>query len=64
MMLAQKVVTDVQTFMPVMFHELFQNPSCMNCVEVNSVMDFIDRTLTNLQLVYHFLKSHPSVTEN
>jgi hypothetical protein len=65
MILAQKVVTDVQMVLPVLFYELFWNGFCTNFMEVKSVMDdFIDRTLTDLQLFCHFINSHPSVVES
>jgi len=59
--LAEKVVTDVHTVTPMLFHELFWNPTCTEFMEVKSVTeDSIHRTVTNLQLVFHF-NSHPSV---
>jgi hypothetical protein len=36
---ANKVLTDIKMDMPVLFHELFWNPSCTNLMEVKFVMD-------------------------
>jgi hypothetical protein len=45
--------------------ECFQNPYCTNFWEVKSVMDdSISRTMTNLQLVCHFVDSQPSVVKD
>jgi len=51
--------------MPILFHELFWNPSCTDFMEVKFVLDdFIHRNMTNLQLVCHFTDSHPATVEN
>jgi hypothetical protein len=61
----QKSVTDVQMVMPMLFHELFWNPSCTKFTEVKSVVgDFIGRILTNLQLVCHVINSHHCIVRN
>lgn len=39
MILARKVIEDGQTIMPMLFHELFQNLTCTNFMEVKYVMD-------------------------
>jgi len=49
----------------VMDCELFRNPSCTNCSNVDSVVrDFMGRTVTDLQTICHFLSSHPSLVHN
>lgn len=61
----QKAVTDVQTVISVLFHELFGNTPCSNFTEAKSVKrEFIGTTVTNLYLVCHFTGSHPPVLEN
>lgn len=64
MIVALKAGTEIQTVISVLFHQLFGDPSCTHFVDMKSVMDdFISRTVTNLQLVRHFIISHPSVVE-
>jgi hypothetical protein len=59
------VIIHVQMVTPMLCHELFQNLSCTNFMEVKSVMDeFIGSTVTNLQLVCHFINSCPPVIKN
>jgi hypothetical protein len=44
-----KVLADIQGFAHVMNCELFGNPSCKNCTNVDSVVhDFMGRTVTDL----------------
>jgi hypothetical protein len=65
LMIPVRALTPVQSVMPVLFHELFQNTSCTNLLEVKSLVnDFRGRTMTNLQLVYHFIIRHPPVVAN
>jgi hypothetical protein len=54
-------VTDVQTYALFLFRELFRNPSCTNFWKYSLSYDFIDRTLTTLQLVYRLFDSHISI---
>jgi hypothetical protein len=50
--------TDAQMVMPM----LFWNPPCRQHIDVKSVGDdFIGRTMTNLQLVFHFINSQSAV---
>jgi hypothetical protein len=57
----QKKGTDVQMVMPM----LFWNPPCRQLIDVKSVEDdFIGRTMTNLQLVSHFIDSLSPVVES
>jgi len=50
--------------MPILFHELFQDTCSANQMQVKSVIDFMGRTMTNLELVCHFIDSCPSVVKN
>jgi hypothetical protein len=61
----EKAARDLQTVTPVLFHELFWNQPCTNITEAKSVMDdFIDRTVTNLQLVCQFIDNQFPTVEN
>jgi hypothetical protein len=60
-----RAVTPLQRVMPVLFHEMFGNTSCTNLLEVKYLVNYFrGRTMTNLQLVYHFIISHPPVVAN
>jgi hypothetical protein len=57
--LPQKAVTDVQTVMLMLFHNLLWTPHYANFMEVASLVgDFIGRTMPNQQLFCHFIDSH------
>ena len=61
----QKPLEDVQAFLFVQFFELLWDPSCTAFMEGWPVVDsFIGWTMTNLQLMCHFINSHPSVLQD
>jgi hypothetical protein len=61
----QKPFQDVQTFLFMQFFELLWDPSCADFMEGQPVVDsFIGCTMTNRQLMCHFINSHPSVLQD
>jgi hypothetical protein len=53
-----EMVTDIQTAMPTLIHQLFWKPHCTDFMEVNFLTEeFTGRTMTNLQLVCYFNSS-------
>jgi hypothetical protein len=65
MILAQKVIKRVETVVPVPFLGLFWNPPCTNFTEMTFVVDnVVGRSMTDPQLVCHFIDCHPPVVEN
>jgi len=58
----QKPFADVQTFLFAQFYELHWVSSYTDFIDGKSVLDnFIGCTMANLQLMCHFINSHPSV---
>jgi hypothetical protein len=61
----EKAARNLQTVTPVLFHELLWNQPCTNVTEAKSVADdFIDRTVTNLQLICQFIDNQLPTVEN
>ena len=66
MMKAVKIsLADCHMVVLVLSCELFWNPSCRNFMRANSVVvDLICRTMTDVQMLCHFVNSRPSVIQN
>ena len=58
----QKALADVQAIAFVRFCEKFWDPSCTDFSKVKSYADdFTGRFMTNLNMIYFFINSHPSL---
>jgi len=56
------LLADVQARLFMQHCELFWDPSCTNFMKAKSIVDdFIGRTMTNLQMICHFINSQSSV---
>ena len=61
----QKALADCHTVALVLFCELFWNPSCRNFMKAMPVVDdLMCRTMTDVQMLCHFVNSRPSVIQN
>jgi len=58
----QMLLEHVQARLFMQHCELFWGPSCTNFMKVTSIVDdFIGRTMTNLQMICHFINSQSVV---
>ena len=61
----QKALADCHTDALVLFCELFWNPSCRIFMKAQSAVDdFMCTTMTEVQMLCHFVMSRPSVIQN